>query len=140
MLYSLGPLAFKVAPMNTHGVSYSAETSYAEKAVLGAEPLLEFVGEGSNTWTMDVKLFPKKFDGMSELQMLHQLRQAGLPLPFMRGDGAYLGWVNIKSVSEHHTYIDIDGVGRCIEISISLQRSAKPEAGQFFSIIAGMLG
>lgn len=138
MLMRLGPVAFEVAPMNAHAIDYTGETSFAEKPVVGAEPPLEYVGEGANTWNIAGKLFPAKFGGESDLTRLHQLRASGQSQYLMRGDGRPMGWVVIKSIAERATYLDANGVGQIIEVTISVQRSRKPSNGSFFSVISGM--
>lgn len=139
MLMALGPIAFEVAPMNVHGVDYSAETVWVEKPVAGAEPPLEFVGEGANAWTLVGRLFPHKFGGLDDLGRLHQARASGLPQYALRGDGKPLGWVVIERVTERSTYLDRQGVGQQIDFEVQLRRAHKPTDGAFFAIVSGFL-
>lgn len=66
-LYMLGSLRIEVAPFNVHEITESGETEYAVKPVVGAEPPLEFVGEGANTVSLSGRLFPYQLGGMDEL-------------------------------------------------------------------------
>jgi phage protein U len=138
MLMSLGPIRFEVYPFNATEYGHDHESSFAEKPVLGARPPLEWVGEGAESWSITAKIFPHKFGGLGDLKELYQARAAGRPLYLMRGDGAQMGWVVIEKVSERSSVLDAKGVGRVIEVDISVRRSAKPSNGSFFSVFSGM--
>jgi phage protein U len=139
MLYQLGAVSFEVAPLNVHAVDFTAGADFAEKPVIGIEPPLESVGEGVNAWTLTGRLFPHTFGGLPDLERLHQMRVAGLPQYLMRGDGRPLGWVVITSIAERASYLDETGVGRQVDVTISLRRAGPPAIGSFFSILADIL-
>ena len=138
MLYQLGSLAVKVAPFNVDKVQYDGTTDYVAKPVVGAEPPMEYVGEGANTWRLSGKLFPKVIGGMDELGILHSMRQSGSPQFFQRGDGVPMGWVVIENVSERSTHLAADGVGQQIEVDIQLRRAGKPSQLSLFSVLVGI--
>lgn len=140
MLYLVGSLTIQVAPFNVHEVTESGATDYAAKPVVGIEPPLEYVGEGSNEMSLQGRLFPAALGGLSELELLRQMRVSGKPQYVMRGDGTPLGWFAITSCSTRSAYLDGRGVGKQIEVSISLRRAQTPTAQSFFSLIAGWLG
>ncbi|WP_099867837.1 phage tail protein [Pararhizobium haloflavum] len=137
MLYRLGSLAIKVHPFNVHQVGREAAADYAFKPVIGAEAPGEFVGEGANTWSFEGQLLPRKIGGLDELEILDQMRSSGLPQYLIRGDGRPMGWVVIESVSEQSTYLDPQGVGQVITVSIRVRRAPKPSPGSYFSIVSG---
>jgi phage protein U len=138
MLMSLGPIKFEVYPFNATEYGHDHESTFAEKPVLGARPPLEWVGEGPEGWSIKAKIFPHKFGGLGDLKKLFQARAAGRPLYLMRGDGAQMGWVVIDKVSERSSYLDAQGIGKVIEVDISVRRSAKPSNGSFFSVFSGV--
>ena len=138
MLMTLGPIRFEVHPFNATEYDHGHETSFVEKPVLGARPPLEWVGEGSESWSIKARIFPHRFGGLGDLKKLYQARAAGRPLYLMRGDGAQMGWVVIDKVSERSSYLDAQGIGKVIEVDISVRRSAKPSNGSFFSVFSGM--
>lgn len=140
MLASLGATVFELYPLNLHETSRETGGDFAEKSVMGRRPPVEWVGEASESWSIQGRLYPHKFGGLSNLEGLHQQRRAGKPLPFMRGDGTPLGWVVIEKISERSSYIDAHGLGRVIEITVSVKRSDPPAATSIFSIISGLLG
>jgi len=57
----------------------------------------------------------------------------------MRGDGALMGWVNILSVTERASYLGRNGVGKVIDVDITVKRASAPSAGSFFSLLADVL-
>jgi phage protein U len=138
MLMSLGPIRFEVYPFNATEYDHGHESGFVEKPVLGARPPLEWVGEGPESWSIRAKIFPRKFGGLGDLKKLYQARAAGRPLYLMRGDGAQMGWVVIERVSERSCYLDAEGIGRVIDVDISVRRAAKPSNGSFFSLFSGM--
>jgi phage protein U len=138
MLMTLGPIRFEVYPFNATEYDHGHESSFVEKPVLGARPPLEWVGEGAENWSIRAIIFPQKFGGLGDLKKLYQARAAGRPLYLMRGDGAQMGWVVIERVSERSSYLDAEGIGRVIDVDISVRRAAKPSNGSFFSLFSGM--
>ena len=138
MLMTLGPIRFEVYPFNATEYDHGHETSFVEKPVLGARPPLEWVGEGAESWSIRAIIFPHRFGGLGDLKKLYQARAAGRPLYLMRGDGAQMGWVVIERVSERSSYLDAEGIGRVIDVDISVRRAAKPSNGSFFSVFSGM--
>lgn len=136
MLMMLGPVQFEVIPFNPSTYGHGHEAGFAEKPVLGARPPLEFVGEGPESWTIKAKLYPEKFGGMGQLETLYQARASGRPQYLMRGDGAVMGWVAILSVQERSTYLDPKGVGKVIDVDITVKRCGSPSLGSFFSLLA----
>ena len=138
MLMSLGPVRFEIYPFNATDYGHEHESSFVEKPVLGARPPLEWVGEGSERWSITARIFPHRFGGLGDLKTLYQARAAGRPLYLMRGDGAQMGWVVVDKVTERSSYLDAKGIGRVIDVDITLRRAAKPSDGSFFSLFAGM--
>ena len=138
MLMSLGPVRFEIYPFNATDYGHEHESSFVEKPVLGTRPPLEWVGEGPESWSITARIFPHKFGGLGDLKKLYQARAAGRPLYLMRGDGAQMGWVVVEKVAERSSYLDAKGIGRVVDVDITLRRAAKPSNGSFFSLFAGM--
>jgi phage protein U len=140
MLMQLGSVAFEVFPLNTHEHSRAAEMGFVEKAVLGARPPLEKVGEGNETRMISGRVFPRKFGGLGQLASLEAARAAGQPLFLMRGDGRPLGFYVIERMNEKDTYLAANGVGQVIEFDISLKAASAPSPSGYVVSIMGMLG
>lgn len=133
----LGKVQFEIEPFNATEYDHAHSAAFVEKPVLGAAMPLEWVGQGSETWSIKAKLFPHRFGGLNDLKKLYQMRAAGKPVYLMRGDGRQMGWVVIETVTERSTYLDRDGVGKIIDVDISVKRSSKPSGGSYFSIFGG---
>lgn len=140
MLFALGAVTFEVWPLNTDSIDRQAETSFAEKPVLGRRPLVEYVGEGAETIRMSGRIFPAKFGGETDLFLLDEQRKAGKALPLMRGDGRPYGWYVIESLSERSRYLDRRGVGKVIEFDIALRRAERSEPISLFNILTTLFG
>lgn len=140
MLMMIGAISFQIAPFNSHAIDYSAETAFAEKAVLGVSPPLEWVGEGASAWTVNGRLFPRSLGGLTELERLQDARRSGREQYMVRGDGKAYGYVVITGVQERATYLDEVGVGKQIDVTIAVRRAGKPSDGSFFALMQGLLG
>ncbi len=140
MLMMIGPVQFKIVPFSLMEYGHSHEAVYAEKAVIGAGPVLEWTGDGPETWSVRARLFPERFGGLGALTILDAARRLGRPQYMMRGDGRLMGWVVITGVNERSTYLDRDGVGKIVDVDITVRRSPTPMAGSYFSLMAGALG
>lgn len=140
MLYAIGPLTFEVAPFNTHEVSRDTRTSHVNKPVIGSRPPLEFTGDGPEEITFQATLFPHKFGGLSSLDTLDSMRASGMPHALVRGDGACFGWYCVTHVREKSTYLDAGGVGKVIEVEITLSLDEAPDGGGYFSALISLLG
>lgn len=138
MLMTLGPVVMDVWPFNPTETARESGGDYIEKAVMGRRPPLEFVGETSETFSVSVRLFPEKLGGLGALSMLGELRKSGLPQFLMRGDGIPLGWFVVESVSERSTFLNAQGVGKVIDVEISLKRADAPFGSGLFSAISGL--
>lgn len=137
-LYQLGSLQIQVAPFNVHEVSETGSSDYAVKAVVGAEQPLEFVGDGGTEMTLTGRLFPHEFNGLDELELLRQMRTSGRPQYLVRGDGKPLGWFAILTVTTRSSYLNSHGIGKVIDVTISLRRAPTPSNLTFFSLMQGL--
>lgn len=139
MLMMLGPVVMDVWPFNPTETDHEGGGDYVEKPVMGRRPPLEFVGEASETFSITAKLFPEKLGGLGNLSALSAMRKSGVPQYFMRGDGTPMGWVVVERVSERSSYLDAKGVGRVVEVDVSLKRADAPVGSDFFSSVFGIL-
>lgn len=132
----LGPIRFEVHPFNATDYDHGQESGFVEKPMLRARSPIEWVGEGSESWSIRAPLFPHRFGGLGVLNTPCQARAAGRPVYLMCGDGAQMGWVVIEKVSERSSFLDRRGIGRVVEIDISVRRAGKPSDGIFFSVFS----
>jgi phage protein U len=138
MLMMIGPVRLKIAPFNATEATFTHGADFAEKPVMGTRPPLEYVGDGSQSWTIAAHLFPERFGGESNLVVLRAIR--GIPQYMMRGDGSVMGWVVISQVTERSSYFDKRGRGRVIDVDITLRRAKAPSPAGFFAALAPIFG
>lgn len=140
MLMQLGSVVFDVVQFNTHENTRSTAAGFAEKAVLGRRPPLEFVGEGPETMVIRGRIFPEKLGGLDGLGLLDAARRSGDAQFLMRGDGRPLGFFVVTNVSETSRYLNAKGVGKQINFDLTVKRSDDPTAMGYFSSIFALLG
>ena len=138
MLMMIGLVALEVAPFNATEYTHAQSASHAEKPVLGTRAPLEFTGQGAETWQVRANLFPERFGGEDNLTTLSLMCSSGLPQYMARGDGSLMGWVIIESVSERSSFLDASGVGKVIEVDISLRRSQAPTVAGYFAALSAV--
>lgn len=138
MLAMFGPVMFDLK-VNLYETSEESEARFAEKPVLGVRPPLEFIGAGGHSFQLTVKLFPEKLGGLSSVDALRAVQESGLPQYFMRGDGVPQGWFVLDRLSVKSTFLGPNGVGRVVDVDISIKRAGAPTGSDFFASIAGIL-
>lgn len=138
MQLMIGPVVMDVAPMPMTEYTRTTAGDFAEKPVLGARAPLEFVGNGPENWTVRAKLYPHRFGGGAQLNLLSVIRANGLPQIVVRGDGSMFGWFVVAEVIERASYPDKSGVGRVIAVDITLRRAGMPGIGSVLAAIAAL--
>lgn len=138
MLMMVGPVILKVAPFNLTDYTHTHGGSFAEKPVMGGRQPLEWMGQATETWNLSAKLFPARFGGSSSLAILSAVRASGLPQFMLRGDGSLMGWVVVEQVTEKFTMLDTNGVGKVIDVAISLKRSQPPTPAGYVAALSGL--
>lgn len=138
MLYQLGSVQFELV-FNPQNYDSDASAGIIEKPVMGRRPPLEFVGDGPQTNRINVRLFPEKLGGLGGVDDLNEMRMSGVAQYLMRGDYRPLGWFAIERVVEKHTYLGAGGVGRVVDVEITLRRDDPPTASNVFASLMGFL-
>ena len=135
MLMCLGAVVFEILPIGLDEIDHGATASFAQHAVLGDMPPLEFTGKGPETWRIRGTLLPEfsinagvgdGSGGLSDIDALHTMRESGQAQYLMRGDGVPLGWVVLTRVTERSRKLNPQGVGRIIDVEIDVSRCGTP--------------
>ena len=135
MLMGLGSVVFETLPIGLDEIDHGGTASFAEHAVLGDMPPLEFTGKGPETWRIRGTLLPEfsisvgagdGSGGLSDLTALHAMRESGQAQFLMRGDGVPLGWVVLTRVTERSRRLNPQGVGRIIDVEVDVSRCGTP--------------
>lgn len=138
----LGPVQFRLVGLNPQTISIKREIPFAEHKVIGAEPIKEYTGPGSEEIKIKGKVFPYSQTGrggISGIAALKAARDAAIPLPLVRANGGGGGWYLIEEVEEEHEMLSASAVGREIEFSAKLCSVGTPGAAVFGQIL-GLFG
>jgi phage protein U len=138
MLCSLGPIAFDVTPFSVVQTEELSSADYARKDVVGAAPGHEHVGDGEGTVRLSARLFPERFGGLDSLDALDRVRRSGVAQMMVRGDGKVIGFVLVTEVRAQSQFLDGEGVGRMIEVELTLTRAAQPSPASAFAQLFGL--
>lgn len=127
MIGSFGDTAFITSANKIYtytGFNKTGEARYAEHALTGKKPLLEFIGPGLESVSYSVKLDTSYgIKPEEEIKKLMQLRDAGEAKPLVLG-GRFLGNYVIISLSETHKVVDNRGQLRIVDLNINLREYA----------------
>ncbi|WP_194094674.1 phage tail protein [Marivivens aquimaris] len=140
MLMTIGLLQFKVQPLALAEFSRTFGADYASKPVVGAAPVLEYVGPAATTFSLSAKLYPHNFGDGASIAILQQIVASGNPQYMIRGDGALFGWVVIDNVTEGHSQLAENGVGHIVDVDLSLIKSGPPDGGLYYSVMSQLFG
>ena len=132
-LLSIGPVNFEVEPLSLMAIDDTARTAFARKDVVGGDIAYEHTGGGETRRQIRARVFPEKFGGLNSLEALDEIRRSGVAQMMVRGDGKVLDYWLIEEVSQASSYIDAEGIGRMIEVDITLVKAGQPDAATAFS-------
>tara|TARA_R110002020_G_scaffold467027_4_gene690223 strand:+ start:35972 stop:36421 length:450 start_codon:yes stop_codon:yes gene_type:complete len=121
-LYVLGGVVMDTRPFNADKFDRTASADLVQKAVMGGLQPSEFMGEGEDALTITGQLLPFKTGGLTELDVIDEMRRTGARFPVMRGDGKRLGTYAITGLTERHDELMRNGVGFTVQYSVSLRK------------------
>ena len=87
VMYSWGPLQFKIWPLNIHEFDHETDTDWAQKEIAGSAIFREWVGENDENLYFRGKLFPYRIGGMAEMELMEATRRRGIALALIRATG-----------------------------------------------------
>lgn len=143
MLYQIGPLTLDTFPVEVGKASRETSADFAKHDLIGARRGYEFGGPGDATITVSGQLLPFHIGGLSEIELAHQLVEAGDPLFVVRGDGLVLGWRVLTNAKEDHSEIGPTGVGFVVAYELKLERVPDPPtsvAGDAIDLLLSLFG
>lgn len=138
MLMKIGPVVCDLA-FNIDHVGRETRRDFVEKPLVGAQPPLEDVGPGTGSLSISGRLIPGRLGGLPQLDALRRAQETGEPQLVVRGDGAVFGFYAIDRVSDEHSYLDADGVGQVVDITVEMRRAGAPAASDFFGSLFSLL-
>ena len=100
------------------GMEASFGADYAEHALIGRKPRLQFVGEKLDEITIELAFHAKYCDPEAEFSKLKKAMQSREAGQFVLGSGEYKGWFVITDLKL--TCRQTDKEGRLIEVAASM--------------------
>ena len=139
MLYQLGSVTFSVAPINIDAADLTMGSDFAAHEVIGAPKPRESTGQADTRLRLSGKLFPERFS-IGAWPSLQAMATSGTPQMLIRGDGTVMGWQLIEKVTEKHSFLGVNGVGRQIEFDIEMVQSPDgASAGAMLNLLGDLV-
>ncbi len=139
MLYQLGAVTIDTAPFSIDSFERDSGASIVSKPVIGGRERKEFTGEGDDTITLSGQILPFNVGGLTELEVLQDMRRRGQRFPLMRGDGYRFGWYALTEITESHTELDRNGIGHVVNHKLTMQQ-CDFDTGDGQQVVSALLG
>lgn len=139
-----GPFRFEINSFAYEGIKRKHEASIQEQKIIGGRPSLHKTGLGVETITLNSTFFPRHLPGNTGLSQLSGLRASvGSSMPLVGNRvsfGDVFGRWALKSVSDDHSVIFIDGVGQQISVDLELWFDGQGRTASAAAAIARLFG
>jgi len=122
MMMLLGVYRFCIKNAAYDSFKRRTEYNWKSQERIGAEPAMQFVGDGEDTIDLAGTIYPHFKGGLRQVPLMRAEASLGKPLFLISGNGTAFGRWCIVEVSETNTYFMPDGTARKIEFSLSLKR------------------
>lgn len=108
----LGSVEISMVPI-FDGIEIEHPQNYAEHAVLDGKPKLQWMGSGLTEYTIDYALHSAFLANSSPKQAFGYLKSMSdkhQAIPFILGDGTYLGYYVITNLTENYEFMSPEGM------------------------------
>jgi phage protein U len=122
----LGTIEFNVIAYWS-GIDQQQGLDFAEHALVGRKPRLQFVGEKLDTVKIDLKFHASYCDPEAELKKLRDAMAEKKVLRLVMGDGRYQGSFVIEILGNVHRKTSAKGTKLIIEASLGLKEYVEPK-------------
>lgn len=129
-LFQLGSFQFDLPNGAPQTLDWNADYRWEEQGRLLRDPAQQFVGPGSQTITLDGRLYPGFSGRQSTMEQLRGIAREGEPLMLTDGIGRVYGRWAIKQVREGKNNFAPGGGARQIDFSIQLVFYGEDNPGQ----------
>lgn len=129
VMLQLGSFQFGINTAAFQTLSRSNEWRWPSQDRFGKPPVLQHVGQGSETITLPGVIYPEWRGGLGQLDAMRELAGKGDPLTMVDGRGNTMGLWAIERIEEKQSVFADAGVARKVEFTIALRRFFETEAG-----------
>ena len=109
------------------GMEAQFSVDYAEHALIGGKPRLQWVGDKLDEFRLDLAFHTSYCDPESELLKLRQTMLAREARQFVLGNGAYKGWFVITDLTATSRQTDKAGGLLALEAAVTLREYVEPK-------------
>ena len=122
MMMILGNYWFSIDSAAYQTFARSSEYRWEELKRIGKESAMQFLGNGTDTITMEGTIYPQYRGGIGQIEHMRSEAGQGIPLMLISGNGTAFGRWCIVSVTEHQETFLKDGSPRKITFNLKLKR------------------
>ncbi|SMC24250.1 Phage protein U [Andreprevotia lacus DSM 23236] len=121
-LLSLGMFVFQLKTLPYQELQRQASWRHPSGARVGARPVAQYLGPDDESITLSGVCLPELTGGVSFIDQLRDMADAGDGYPMIEGSGYVYGTFVIEKIDETRSLFFWDGAARRIEFTISLKR------------------
>lgn len=121
VMMMLGPFMFSTGTAAPWQINRSASYSWPSQDRVGARPLLQWTGRGSERIEIDGVIFPEYRGGLRQVQAMRELAGLGKRWLLVDGLGVVYGLFAITQVEETGAFFDRHGAPRRIQFRLQLE-------------------
>jgi len=122
MMMLLGAYRFCISNAAYQSLERATEYKWEELQRLGADTAIQFVGNGTETITLEGTIYPQFKGGLRQITLMRTEAGLGVPLLLISGNGQAFGRWCITSINETQSVFMKDGTARKIVFSMTLKR------------------
>ncbi len=120
----LGPARFAILPMSYQKLQTETELHVATIGRFGNIDAKQVTGFAQPTIQIEGLMFPKEFGGRSDYESIRAVQASGravMMVGLAASAGRNFGRVVITTVSDTQSEIDVDGLGKMVEFSVTVE-------------------
>jgi len=135
MMMILGAYRFCISNAAYQSLARATEYKWEEQQRLGADPAMQFIGNGTETITLEGTIYPQFKGGLRQITLMRVEAGLGVPLLLISGNGQAFGRWCITSINETQTVFMKDGTPRKIVFSMTLKRYGEEKQRGLLGIV-----
>lgn len=120
VMMMLGPYMFSVATATPEKLTHSASYDWPSQDRVGARPLLQWTGIGSENISINGVIYPAYKGGLGQMAALREMAGMGKRWLLVDGRGVVYGKYVLRQVEESGTVYDANGMPRRIDFGLTL--------------------
>jgi phage protein U len=137
VMMQLGSFQFGITTAAFQSLQRTNEWRWPSQDRIGKPPVLQYVGQGSETITLPGVIYPEWRGGLGQMDAMRAIAGQGEPLTMIDGRGRTMGLWVIERIEEKQAVFADAGVARKVEFTLQLRRFFETENAGVASAVAG---